>query len=75
MPTKRSSSSRPARLSSAVYEGPLGQILDGQAIARDVHDQVRRGVERLMNEHRIRPGPAAILVGEDPGSKLYDSQR
>jgi methylenetetrahydrofolate dehydrogenase (NADP+)/methenyltetrahydrofolate cyclohydrolase len=71
MPTRRSSSTEPDRLPSAVYERPLGLILDGQAAARDVHEQVRCEVDRLVREHKVRPGLAAIVVGDDPASTLY----
>ncbi len=71
MPTRRSSSTEPDRLSSAVYERPLGLILDGQAAAREVHEQVRFEVDRLVREHKVRPGLAAIVVGDDPASTLY----
>lgn len=66
MPTRPSSSTEPAG-----PHGRVGQILDGQAIARDVSERVREGVERLVAEFNVRPGLAAILVGDDPASKLY----
>lgn len=36
-----------------------------------MRDQVRLGVERLLSEHGVRPGLAAIVVGDDPASRLY----
>ena len=59
-------------LASSVRKGAsVGEILDGKAIARDVREQVRRGVERFVRETGSRPGLATVLVGDDPASKLY----
>jgi methylenetetrahydrofolate dehydrogenase (NADP+) / methenyltetrahydrofolate cyclohydrolase len=55
----------------AVHEASLGQVLDGNRIARAVREQVRRGVERLVTERGVRPGLAVILVGDDPASEIY----
>jgi methylenetetrahydrofolate dehydrogenase (NADP+)/methenyltetrahydrofolate cyclohydrolase len=71
MPTRQSSSTEPDRLSPVTEEKPPGKILDGQAVARDVHDQVRCEIERLLSEHGVRPGLAAIVVGDDPASSVY----
>jgi methylenetetrahydrofolate dehydrogenase (NADP+)/methenyltetrahydrofolate cyclohydrolase len=49
----------------------LGRILDGRAIANDVCEQVRLGAQRLFEEFGVRPALAAILVGDDPASRVY----
>jgi methylenetetrahydrofolate dehydrogenase (NADP+)/methenyltetrahydrofolate cyclohydrolase len=49
----------------------VGELLDGKAAARDVRERVRLETERLVREHRLRPGLAAVLVGDDPASKIY----
>lgn len=49
----------------------MGEILDGKSAARDVREQVRQEAERLARDHGVRPGLAAVLVGDDPASKLY----
>lgn len=49
----------------------MGEILDGKSAAREVREQVRQEAERLAREHGLRPGLAAVLVGEDAASKLY----
>jgi methylenetetrahydrofolate dehydrogenase (NADP+) / methenyltetrahydrofolate cyclohydrolase len=67
MPTKRSSSTDAERLRAE----PIARILDGRQAARDIYDQVRRGVELMVREHGARPCLAAILVGDDPPSRLY----
>jgi methylenetetrahydrofolate dehydrogenase (NADP+) / methenyltetrahydrofolate cyclohydrolase len=49
----------------------VGELLDGKAAARDVRERVRLDAEQLVKEHGVRPGLAAVLVGEDPASKIY----
>ncbi|MBI2218243.1 MAG: bifunctional 5,10-methylenetetrahydrofolate dehydrogenase/5,10-methenyltetrahydrofolate cyclohydrolase [Candidatus Rokubacteria bacterium] len=46
-------------------------ILDGKAVAQKVLDEVRAGVVRLKETRGITPGLAAVLIGEDPASKVY----
>jgi len=46
------------------------RIIDGQAIARQVRDEVRDEVERLRSAG-TDPGLAVVLVGEDAGSISY----
>ena len=49
----------------------MAELLDGKAAARDVRERVRLDAERLLKEHGVRPGLAAVLVGDDPASKIY----
>ncbi len=46
------------------------RILDGKAIAASVRAEVAEGV-RALGDRGIVPGLAAVLVGEDPASKVY----
>jgi methylenetetrahydrofolate dehydrogenase (NADP+)/methenyltetrahydrofolate cyclohydrolase len=48
-----------------------GNIIDGKAVAAEVRERVRLGVEELVASGGPRPGLATILVGDDPGSKIY----
>ena len=50
---------------------PETVIIDGKAVAADVRARVRDEVEAFAAEHDVRPGLATVLVGEDPGSKIY----
>src|SRR5437588_4361274 len=50
---------------------PLGRILDGKEAAREIRGELRHGVERLLRDHRVRPGLAVVLVGDDPASRVY----
>ena len=58
-------------MAETAQEAVLGQLLDGNRIARAVREQARHGVERLLAEHGVRPSLAVILVGDDPASKIY----
>ena len=49
----------------------MGEVLDGKAVAREVREEVRAGVTRLVTETGVRPGLATVLVGDDPASKIY----
>jgi methylenetetrahydrofolate dehydrogenase (NADP+)/methenyltetrahydrofolate cyclohydrolase len=48
----------------------MAVIIDGKQIAEAVRADLRARIERLI-EQGIRPGLAVILVGEDPASVLY----
>ena len=45
-------------------------IMDGKATAKAVQEKIAQDVERLKPTGK-RPGLAVVLVGEDPGSKIY----
>jgi methylenetetrahydrofolate dehydrogenase (NADP+)/methenyltetrahydrofolate cyclohydrolase len=45
--------------------------IDGQAIARRLRDGIAAGVAGLVDETGVRPGLAAVLVGDDPASATY----
>lgn len=46
-------------------------IIDGKEFAARVRGQVGVHVARLKADHRITPGLAVVLVGEDPASQVY----
>jgi methylenetetrahydrofolate dehydrogenase (NADP+)/methenyltetrahydrofolate cyclohydrolase len=46
------------------------QIIDGKAIASQIHKETLIAVNELA-EKSLRPGLAVVLVGEDPASKVY----
>ena len=48
-------------------------IIDGNKIAQDIRNEVRRGTLELKQKG-IVPGLAVILVGDDPASKIYVGQ-
>jgi methylenetetrahydrofolate dehydrogenase (NADP+) / methenyltetrahydrofolate cyclohydrolase len=46
------------------------RILDGKAIAAQIRSEVAERV-RALAERGVTPGLAAVLVGDDPGSRIY----
>ncbi|MBJ7576358.1 MULTISPECIES: bifunctional methylenetetrahydrofolate dehydrogenase/methenyltetrahydrofolate cyclohydrolase FolD [unclassified Devosia] len=47
------------------------KIIDGKAFAENLRKRVAGHVERLKTEHGITPGLAVVIVGEDPASQVY----
>lgn len=47
------------------------QLIDGKAVAAQVREQVARQVEARRSEGKRIPGLAVVLVGEDPASHVY----
>lgn len=47
------------------------KIIDGKAVAAEVHDTVRAAVTERTRSGRPAPGLATILVGNDPASDVY----
>ncbi len=51
------------------------RIIDGKAVARHLRLQYQARVTELRSAHGIAPGLAVILVGHNPASKLYVSNK
>ena len=51
------------------------QIIDGKAYAEGLRGRIAGHVARLKTEHGITPGLAVVIVGHDPGSEIYVSQK
>lgn len=47
------------------------RIIDGQAIAEKLREDVAAAAGGLRIQHGIVPGLAAIIVGDDPASQIY----
>ncbi len=47
------------------------KLLDGKRLAQTMQAEIAAGVAQLAASHGIRPGLAAVLVGEDPASQRY----
>jgi methylenetetrahydrofolate dehydrogenase (NADP+)/methenyltetrahydrofolate cyclohydrolase len=47
------------------------KIIDGKAFAEGLRGRIAGHVERLKREHGIIPGLAVVIVGEDPASQVY----
>lgn len=48
----------------------MAEIIDGKAISREVREAVASEVAELKN-HGVTPGLAVVLVGSDPASRVY----
>lgn len=47
------------------------KLIDGKALAQSIRDRIAKDVADLHANTGVRPGLAAILVGDDPASHLY----
>ncbi|MDB5539188.1 MAG: folD [Devosia sp.] len=51
------------------------RIIDGKTYAEGLRARIAGHVERLKREHGVTPGLAVVIVGHDPGSEIYVSQK
>ena len=51
------------------------RIIDGKAYAEGLRARIAGHVQRLKAEHRVTPGLAVVIVGEDPASQVYVSNK
>src|SRR5262245_45446231 len=49
----------------------VATILDGKKLAETMQAEIAAGVEGLVRDKGVRPGLAAVLVGENPASEIY----
>jgi methylenetetrahydrofolate dehydrogenase (NADP+)/methenyltetrahydrofolate cyclohydrolase len=47
------------------------RIIDGKAFAEKLRSRIAHAVRELEAKHKLKPGLAVVLVGEDPASKVY----
>lgn len=47
------------------------QVIDGKAVAKKLRDSIKAHVDVLIGDHKIMPGLAVVLVGENPASAIY----
>jgi methylenetetrahydrofolate dehydrogenase (NADP+)/methenyltetrahydrofolate cyclohydrolase len=47
------------------------KLLDGKQLAQTMQAETAAAVEAFVREHGIRPGLAAVLVGDNPASHIY----
>ena len=51
------------------------KIIDGKSYAEGLRGRIAGHVARLKADHGITPGLAVVIVGYDPGSQIYVSQK
>lgn len=49
----------------------MATILDGKKLAATMQTEIAAEVTRFVGKHKVKPGLAAVLVGDDPGSQVY----
>ncbi|HEO7391409.1 TPA: bifunctional methylenetetrahydrofolate dehydrogenase/methenyltetrahydrofolate cyclohydrolase [Streptococcus agalactiae] len=49
----------------------MTELIDGKALSQKMQAELGRKVERLKEQHGIKPGLAVILVGDNPASQVY----
>ena len=47
------------------------RVLDGQALARKMQEEIRPEVAAFTAQHGRPPGLGIVLVGDDPASEVY----
>jgi methylenetetrahydrofolate dehydrogenase (NADP+)/methenyltetrahydrofolate cyclohydrolase len=47
------------------------KLLDGKKLALVLQEETRREADAFLERHGIRPGLAAVLVGDNPASHIY----
>jgi methylenetetrahydrofolate dehydrogenase (NADP+)/methenyltetrahydrofolate cyclohydrolase len=49
----------------------MATVIDGKAYAQELRNTLAQTVASLKKDHRLTPGLAVVLVGEDPASQVY----
>lgn len=47
------------------------KLIDGKAVADQINKETAAGIAKLKDEHRLQPGLAVVLIGDDPASQTY----
>jgi methylenetetrahydrofolate dehydrogenase (NADP+)/methenyltetrahydrofolate cyclohydrolase len=47
------------------------KIIDGKEFAAGLRQSIARQVATLVSQHKLKPGLAVVLVGENPASQVY----
>ncbi|CAA7621538.1 bifunctional 5,10-methylene-tetrahydrofolate dehydrogenase and 5,10-methylene-tetrahydrofolate cyclohydrolase [Magnetospirillum sp. LM-5] len=47
------------------------KLIDGNAFSAGLRDEITARVHEIRDGHRVTPGLAVVLVGEDPASQVY----
>lgn len=49
----------------------MANLINGKEVSAAVKLRVKEETERLINEHKVMPGLAVVIVGSDPASRVY----
>ena len=53
----------------------MDNLIDGKAVAAQVRAEVAERTKRLQDATGVQAGLAVIIVGEDPASQVYVSNK
>lgn len=53
----------------------MAQILDGKKVSQDILEKIKIDTEFMIQMGKRPPGLAALLIGENPASKIYVSSK
>lgn len=56
---------------AAKQPGRRASLLDGARVAAEIKKEVTAAVSQLKQERNVHPSLAAVLVGDDPASRIY----
>ena len=51
------------------------RLIKGGEISKQIREEITKEIAELKEKHGVTPGLATILVGDDPGSKVYVGQK
>jgi len=51
------------------------RLIKGTEISKQIREELTKEIAELKEKHGVTPGLATILVGDDPGSKVYVGQK
>jgi methylenetetrahydrofolate dehydrogenase (NADP+) / methenyltetrahydrofolate cyclohydrolase len=51
------------------------RLIKGSEISKQIREELAQEIAMLKEHHNLTPGLATILVGDDPGSKVYVGQK
>ena len=51
------------------------KLIKGGEVSKQIREEIVKEIADLKDKHGVSPGLATILVGDDPGSKVYVGQK
>ena len=51
------------------------KLIKGGEVSKQIREEIAKEIAGLKEKHGVTPGLATILVGDDPGSKVYVGQK
>jgi methylenetetrahydrofolate dehydrogenase (NADP+)/methenyltetrahydrofolate cyclohydrolase len=51
------------------------KLIKGGEVSKQIREEIAKEIADLKEKHGVTPGLATILVGDDPGSKVYVGQK